>query len=273
MGDRMKSQIPFTDYDFYAYLVPGLVFLVSLYAAAHHVGHGISDAILSDLPGLNTFGVAVLVGVLAYTLGQIFASLSGFALEYWLVEKVWKIHPLDILMSRPVDEPRGSFAMWKGSNYRPLPEPLQRIIRSRLHREFRQGATSQDVAAVPIRGDARIDYELIYATVRYCPDTAARLDASRNQYAFARNMCLATALSAVLFWGAWLWKWPLIVVSDWPFLLALATIPVSLGMWFRFIKFYGIFYQQAFRAYLVSGPAEPRSPRRRAGSLEEELDE
>src|SRR5579875_175307 len=94
----MKAQVPFTDYDFYAYLTSGLTFILALSAGLFKLFPNSFLEISHELVASQTpiWLQAIIVGILAYVAGQIFASVSGQFLERYLIG--WVGHPRDVLM-------------------------------------------------------------------------------------------------------------------------------------------------------------------------------
>jgi hypothetical protein len=220
----MKSRIPFTDYDFYAYLVSGMSLLFVLDLSFNE------GTLLSPSARIVHF---ILASVIAYILGQLLASASAVFLETVFVNRFLG-HPVDVQLG--VTQKRLALAKALGGRfYRPFSPALRQIIDDKI------GADPVGHKLAPYD-----KYELAYARVRTNSDTAGRLEVSRNQYTFARNIALAAFLDMLLFiymaWQGVEWGW--VAVS--------ASLIVAAGMTHRFLKFYSTFYAQIFRAFLAS---------------------
>lgn len=237
----MKFSVPFTNYDFYAYLVSGLAVLVAWDWAL-----GTAELLRADIP----WPKVLVIGVLAYVLGEIIASLSGFVIEN-LSSHLFR-HPKDELWADENQKKKYKIR-WFGRYYQPLTNRVRAIIDSKLGRSF------------PEFGEMSIGdrYECVYAIVRRDSDTAARLEESRNQYALARNISMAALLNIPVFAIAYL---DIEKRGDAELLFGLSLLIFG-GMWLRFMKFYSTFYAQAFRAYLADG-ADSNRKQTSAGLVE-----
>lgn len=227
----MKSRIPFTDYDFYAYLVTGLSLLLVLDLA-------FNDGFLSS--GNARWTHFLIAGVLAYILGQLLASASQATLEAGLAHRVLG-HPAEVLLG--TEQRRLGLANALGGRfYKPLSPAFLQIVRDVI-------GEAREVDNLT----ARDKYEIAYAWVRLNADTVSRLEASRNQYTFARNVALASFLDMVLF--AYMSGRGI----PWALSAAICALLIALGMTHRFLKFYSTFYAQIFRALAANLKGAPGS--------------
>lgn len=165
------DKIPFSVYDFFAYLSSGVVVL----ATVDYVwGLGVLER---EKIGA-ALGVALVI--LAYVTGHIVAQFSGWLLEHTVVKRVLQ-RPLSLLMGA---KPRWAVFAWVFPNFhRALPAATQQRVNA-------QAAARNCLAT----GEALFLHT--YSIVTTNERSQARLDDFRNQYGFARNMCFAFAASA-----------------------------------------------------------------------------
>ena len=220
------DKIPFTVYDFFAYLSSGAVWVLT---ADYVLGLGL----------LNQKEVAVILGVslvvFAYVCGHIVAHFSSFTMEQVVVGRVLK-RPASILMG---DKPRWPIFRLIFPNYfRPLPGQTQK----RVHEQAEaRGAKST--------GEALFLHA--YSVVTSNSSIQARLDDFRNQYGFARNMSFAFLVSAITIVVAHrLGYHP--VRQRWAVLSALA----GLTLFYRYLKFFRQYsYELLLRYAELTRPA------------------
>jgi len=212
------SKIPFTVYDFFAYLSSG-----GLVVAALDVVFG-KQWVLRDKLSLAQGLVLLLV---AYIVGHLVAHFSSFFLEHLLVAKV--LHqPSSILLGGKTSS-RLKY-LFPGY-YRALPRDTQERVKERA------GARS-----APTSGEALFLHA--YAVVTKDSRGQERLDEFRNVYGFARNMTLALLLTAlVLGLGTKVKHTP--EGYGW----AVLSAALGLGMLYRYLKFFRQFAYQLFIKY------------------------
>jgi hypothetical protein len=202
------DKIPFTVYDFFAYLSSGAVWVLT---ADYVLGLGL----LYQKEITVVMGVALIV--FAYVSGHIVAHFSSFALEQLLVGRVLK-RPASILMGD--NSGWGLFCLIFPNYFRPLPEQTQERVRKQ--------AESRHAKAT---GEALFLHA--YPVVTSNSTIQARLDDFRNQYGFARNMSFAFLISALaIFVAHQLGYHP--VRQRWAVLGALAAI----ALFYRYLKFF-----------------------------------
>jgi hypothetical protein len=213
------DKVPFSVYDFFAYLSSGAVLLAT---ADYVMGLGLMDR--KDVPPLL---VAVLI-ILAYVSGHIVAHFSSFILEQLFVGRLLK-RPASILLG---ESPRSKILRWMFRNYfRPLPVSTQ----ERVHAQ----AKLRDVAA---RGEGLFLHA--YAVVTASPTQQARLDEFRNQYGFARNMSFAFIVAALTIGIAHRIGHQMVQLR-W----ALPAAVAGLALLYRYLKFFRQFSYELFLRY------------------------
>jgi hypothetical protein len=110
------DKIPFSVYDFFAYLSSGAVWVVT---ADYVLGTGL----LTQKEITPVFGITLII--FAYVCGHIVAHLSSFIMEHLLVGRLLK-RPASTLMG---DAPRWRILAWIFPNYfRAFPEQTQRRV-------------------------------------------------------------------------------------------------------------------------------------------------
>jgi len=169
---RALDKIPFSVYDFFAYLPSGVVLIA------------IADYVMKlGLVAHETTGpfLIVILLVIAYVLGQVVAHLSSLFLEDTFVARMLRRPSLVLLGSGPV----WKLFAWVFRNYfRPLPQATQDRVRQQCIRleclETGEGL-----------------FLHVYARVTTNDKIQTRLDDFRNQYGFARNMSFSFFAGAI----------------------------------------------------------------------------
>lgn len=166
------DKIPFSVYDFFAYLSSGAVWVVT---ADYVLGIGL----LNQKEISPVFGITLVI--FAYVCGHIVAHFSSFIMEQLLVARLLK-RPASILMG---EASRWWFLPWLFPNYfRSLPGQTQRRI-----------IEQAEARSAKSTGEALFLHA--YPLVTSSGSLQARLDDFRNQYGFARNMSFAFLVSAI----------------------------------------------------------------------------
>jgi hypothetical protein len=213
------DKIPFTVYDFFAYLSCGAVLVAT-------VDYVWSLGLLSR-PDIGAVP-ALLLLVITYVAGQTVAQFSSLFLEQIVVHRILK-RPSSLLMG---GKPTLKVFKWLFPNYhRPLAASTQENVRRQ--------AAARDCAAED-EGLFQHAYPLVTADER----AQTRLDDFRNQYGFARNMAFAflAAASAIAI-AHWFGNRP--VGIRW---IALALL-FSVTMFYRYLKFFRQFSYELFLRY------------------------
>lgn len=220
------EKIPFTVYDFFAYLSSGGVLVAAFDYTLGYQWLLAPDKISAVL--------AVFLIFAAYLTGHLVAHFSAFLLEEILVGKLLKRPARTLLGEAP---PRFLKHFFPGF-YKPLPAERQDRVRAQ--------ATARGISAT---GEALFQHT--YAVVTQSEPAQHRLDEFRNQYGFARNMTLALAVSAALLLLARFTVTPPPSPS-WAILAAL----FALGLLYRYLKFFRQFSYQLLITYAELPPAK-----------------
>lgn len=226
----MDQKIPFTTYDFWAYLSAGFMLLFALDQAAG------THLLMWEKWTAVQGGMAVSI---AYVVGQLVASASSWLYEKILIGKVLG-YPSNILF--------GNITAWWGfqkllpSYFAPLPTETQK---SALEKGGRFGVDKS--------GEALFLPAHVYG--RCVPAVAARLDNFLNLYGFCRNAALVGLIdAAILYWSYLQPKSP----SE-HLLWARIALAVSLGMTLRYLKFYRHFALEVFTSWALASDKEPEA--------------
>lgn len=205
--DSLVDKIPFSTYDFFAYLSSGTVLVV---ASDYISGAGL----LHQHEMTPVFAVALVV--FTYVCGHVAAHFSSLILEHLVLYRLLG-HPASILMGEP---PRWRAFAWAFPNYfRPL--PAQTKARVNEHAEAR-GFLG--------RGEALFLHT--YAIASSNSRIQSRLDDFRNQYGFARNISFAFMASSGALFVAFAIGRP--VGLEWTVLSAI----VGVTLFYRYLKFF-----------------------------------
>lgn len=213
------DKIPFSVYDFFAYLSSGSILLAT-------VDYICAFGFLSREKIAPLF--AVLLVVLAYVCGHIAAHFSSFLYEHVMVARVLK-RPNDMLMG---GVPRLRLHRVVFPQFcRPLPTEIQ----IRVHRK----AQSNEFEG---RGEGLFLH--CYALVTADETRQNRLDGFRNQYGFARNMSFVFLIAAFSI-GTAHFAGVHPVRLRWAILSGFASIT----LFYRYLKFFRQFSYELFLRY------------------------
>jgi hypothetical protein len=213
------DKIPFSVYDFFAYLSSGTVWLVTL---DYILGMGLLEREkISPVLG-------VVLVVFAYVCGHIVAHFSSFILEHLIVGRFLK-RPNAVLLG---EHPRWVVLKWIFPNYfRALPRQTQERVREQAEARGAK-ATGEGL------------FLHAYPIVSNNPSVQARLDDFRNQYGFARNMSLAFLSSCCAILVAHRFgSQPL------RYRWALLTGMVGVALFYRYLKFFRQYSYELFLRY------------------------
>ena len=210
--------IPFSVYDFFAYLSSGAVVL----AAVDYIWQ-LGVLLQKDIG--PPYAIALII--LAYIVGQILAHFSSFFYERTIANRILR-NPSVLLLG---GKPRSKFVKYIFPNYhRPLPHNIQERVR--------QQALSRNCDA-----DGEALFYHAYPLVTKNEKFQARLDDFRNQYGFARNISFALLVSALAVSIAHLCGRP--ARSIWAILLVFGAIVI----FYRYLKFFHLYAQELFLRY------------------------
>lgn len=164
--------IPFTVYDFFAYLSSGSVLVLT----ADYI---FETGLLARSSINSALGASLVIA--AYICGQIVAQCSAFAFEQVLIGRILG-RPATVLLAAQ-SGPKALTVLFP-NYFRALPKLTQERVR--------QQATSRDFNSA---GESLFLHA--YAVVTHDQRMQERLDSFRNQYGFARNVSFAFLLAAI----------------------------------------------------------------------------
>jgi len=224
----LDQKIPFTSYDFWAYLSAGFLLLFAVDSAAG------SKLLMRD----NWTLVQGIVAVsLSYAVGNIIASMSSWVLERGLIGKVLG-YPRNVLFNKP-KAPQWLRTML-GAYFQPLPNETQLAA---LDKSQKVGVTAPGEAL----------FLVAFAYARQTPAVMARLDNFLNLYGFCRNIALVAFIdAAILYWSYMQPKGP----SE-HLLWAWIAFVIGVGMMFRYLKFYRLYASEVITNYAYGQDREP----------------
>lgn len=211
------DKIPFSVYDFFAYLSSGTIILATV---DYTWGLGIL--------GLKEVGapLAITLVILTYVTGHVIAQVSSLLFEHTIVKRVLQ-RPLALLLGA---KPRWVVFAWMLPNFhRAFPVETQQRIKKQ--------ASARNCGAI---GEGLFLHA--YAVVTADERLQARLDNFRNQYGFARNMCFAFLVSAIVMVVSYKYgAHP--VRLRWSLLGGFASV----ALFYRYLKF---FHQYSYELFL-----------------------
>lgn len=226
----MDQKIPFTSYDFWAYLSAGFLLLFALDSAAG------TKLLMRD----NWTVVQGIVAVsLAYAVGQLVASASSFLFERVLVGKLLG-YPRNVLF--------GQAKAWKWVRklipgyFEPLPATTQK-------------AALEKAGMVGVSAPGEALFWPAFANARATASVMARLSDFLNLYGFCRNTALVAFLDAgILYWSYLQPKGPAEHL-----LWSQIALVVGCGMTLRYLKFYRHYAVEVFTSFAYATEPEKKA--------------
>jgi hypothetical protein len=221
--------IPFTAYDFFAYLSAGFVVIGT--GAFAYRGTAVADAEIGLVEGATWI-------VVAYVLGHVISAVSTPLLERRFAEE--RLGERQALLfarekktgSEPSDE-RPTQRIFR-AYFSPLPPDIQRLVLDR----------AKDEVEISTVGKGLFLY--CDAKERQNPYAAPVLAIFLNIYGFARNACFASAVgSLLLLLGALKYE----ADRDLKALLAVGAIVAAAGLLYRYLKFFRLYAREVFLFY------------------------
>ena len=216
----MDQKIPFTSYDFWAYLSAGFLLLFVIDYVA-------------DLSLLNRDKWTIIQSIIAlssaYTVGQLVASASSFFLEKILVGSVLG-YPRNTLFGQ--HEACRLIRFFLPGYFKALPDEVKKLI---LEKASTKGINASGEAL----------FVLAFTEVKSIPSVASRLDNFLNLYGFCRNVSLVAFLdSGLLYWSYRCGDGPLENLN-W----AIAALTLGFGLTLRYLKFFRQYAWEVFTSY------------------------
>lgn len=215
----MKN-IPFSVYDFFAYLSSGIV-LVATVDVVYGAGWLLQDK--------QPIVLGIVALFIAYIAGHAVAHLSSVILENWILGGVLG-RPSALLMS-------GESSRWRyvfPNYFKPLPKQTRKRIRAKQ-------------ALRNFEGEGESLFLHIFSTMKGQAGVGERLQSFLNLYGFSRNVCLALVLSGVM---------ALVGPVDQRALSAdgygLAMLLIAIVMFYRYLKFFRQYSYELFVSYSES---------------------
>lgn len=235
--------LPLSVYDFLGYLASGFLIL-----AAFEFGFDGNWLIDRDWKP----GAVVLYVTIAYVVGHVLANLSSHFVEHQFARRA--LGPSeDILLQG--EKKKGERTLWHWlfpGFFRPLPpETRERVLNT--------------AKAEGLNGPGRALYLHAFAVVKQDKATLDRLNMFINLYGFCRNISFALLLAVLIIAAGGVWyRYQLgLKEPNWnKVLIASACAFGSIGMLYRYLKFYRHYTQEVLISYPEikqgKGPAKPR---------------
>ena len=228
--EKPEKLIPFSDYDYFGYLSCG-----SIAVAVVDFLHG------GKLLEREKIGApeGIFLVFVAYILGQLLAGPSQWFLERTVVDR-WLRRPSVILFR----EPRRSLGRLLFPGYfAPLPKSVQQRIRAKAK------ANGVHETGEPLFVEA-------FSRVKGSEASLARLDTFRNLYGFCRNVSFTCLIAAITI-SIWVQAYGDRAKLEW----AAAALVVSVGMFYRYLKFFQQYSRELFMSYLGLPAVEEARPK------------
>lgn len=225
----MDQKIPFTSYDFWAYLSAGFLLLFAVDQAAG------TKLLMRDSWTVVQGVIAVSI---AYTLGQLVASVASWLFEKVLVGKLLG-YPRNVLFGQP--------KAWKWVRklipgyFEALPDATQK-------------AALEKGGKVGVNAPGEALFWPAFANARGTAPVMARLNDFLNLYGFSRNIALVALIDAAIFYWSYLQpKGPAEHL-----LYARIALVVGLGMTLRYLKFFRLYSVEVFTSFAYAKEPEKK---------------
>jgi hypothetical protein len=212
------NRIPFSVYDFFGYLISGFLLLVAIdYAGGYRF-------LLRNELSL-TYGI--FWTVIAYITGQILAGPSAWLLERIVIGR-WLKRPNINLFKDP---PQKFWVKIFPGYFTPFPPEIRKSILAKAR-----------IAGIEEVGEALFLHS--FAKVKIDNDTMARLNTFLYLYGFCRNISFTCFVSAFI-----IAFWSIFLHTPEKLLWAFIAITFSVGMFFRYLKFFRQYSYELFLTY------------------------
>jgi hypothetical protein len=215
--------IPFSVYDFFEYLASGFLLIVALDYSRSQQWVLRDD--LSVVWGL--FWV-----IIAYITGQILAGPSAWLLERIIVGR-WLMRPSTNLFRDPPNK-------WWARLFPGYFTPFPQAIRNKVQDKAKANGISEIGEALFINA---------FGQVKTDERVMARLTAFASLYGFCRNVSVACLLAASII-GIGSWQTGAMHKLSW----ALVALVGSIGMFYRYLKFFRQYSYELFITYATLLP-------------------
>lgn len=221
------DKIPFTTYDFWAYLSAGFLLLFCAdFVAQTHLFSRESWTVVQGVVAVTA----------AYAAGQVIAQLSAFLLERLLVDKILGA-PRDVLL--------GKARLWKPAR-RLMPryfEPLPAHTRAAIY--DKAGAQPGDLSGETL-------FQIAFHPTRETAAVTGRLTNFLNQYGFCRNTALVALINAALLYGFYILADRPVEYLYWSRL----SVAMGLAMTLRYLKFYQLYAKEVYTSFAYSAKSK-----------------
>lgn len=225
----MDQKIPFSSYDFWAYLSAGFLLLFAIDQAAG------TKLLMRDS---WTVVQGVIAVSLAYVIGQLVASVSSWLFEKVLVGKLLG-YPRNVLFGQP--KARKWVRRLMPGYFEPLPDSTQKAA---LEKGGKVGVSAPGEAL----------FWPAFANARATPVVMARLNDFLNLYGFCRNAALVAFVdSAILYWSYLQPKGPAEHL-----LWSRIAFVIGIGMTLRYLKFFRHYASEVFTSFTYTKEFEKK---------------
>jgi hypothetical protein len=223
----MDTKIPFTSYDFWAYLSAGFLLL---FAADYVAG--------SKLLMRDTWSIVqgVVAFSSAYAIGHLVASLSSYLLERILVGRLLGA-PKDVLFE--TSKPPKFIRFLLSSYYEPLPLETQNVV-------------NEKAARMGVGKSSEARFQVAFASMKTSPAVLNRLETFLNMYGFCRNVALVGFLDAALLFWSWRWGHG----PDEALTGAYLALALGVGMTLRYLKFFRHYAREVLNSFAYAKESE-----------------
>jgi hypothetical protein len=249
------SNLPFTIFDFFAYLVPGAVLFVAFDYALN--GEYFIKLVAAGQPPAALIIVLIIV---AYMLGQINDSFA----RWWLNDEL-----VDVILWQPSRALFQERKRWKWLNpilanyYIMLPPDVRKAVEDRMESA---SVDKETYGKADDSARANLRFMRALGALMLDKDATARLSVLETQYSFCRN--LAIALFAFGFWLLLANHWHIPTYPlNWLFWGVVAGGTLMAGRFLRFYRQHAIVLFETFAQQPVSAPVtNPAPPQRDAAA-------
>lgn len=219
----MENKIPFTTYDFWAYLSSGFLLLFAVdHVAGTHLLARDAWTVVQSIIAISS----------AYAVGHVTASMSSFFLEKLLVGRLLGF-PRDVLFGK-VKAPRW-LRFLLASYFQSLPKPTQLAV-------IEKGK------GIGVHTPGEALFWPAYIAAICTPSVSARIDNFLNLYGFCRNTAFVAFVNAALLFWSYQWGGGARTDLGW----ACASLALGSGLTLRYLKFLRHYASEIFTSFAYS---------------------
>ena len=269
LSDLRYVKIPFTLYDLFGYLLPGVFFfalfpitydagtvmdLLARFMSSHSVGNHIQNGFfllqVVNVVKASPWLITVYFFLVAYLLGHVIAALSGFFLERLAVEKFLK-YPAANMFNLRTHEGFIEKIVFAALKHVPAWDTLKDFVFRNYRRPYSPDFINafNDRFRETFRVDAQNQSDIFWLCFAYvsqnCPSTFQRASHFLNLYGFARNLSMMFFIFVPTMFGFEISRG--LQLSGWIFL---GYLIIGIGFFWQYLKFFRRLNDEVYRGFV-----------------------